>query len=197
MNVDQRISNLGPKQRALLSSWIDRKLPRRTPAGDKCLVAYIVPSDSSSGEDASSSVRAFLRERLPEYMVPSSVVALERLPLLPNGKLDRHALPSAEQARAETRKAFVAPRTELERHIAAAWKEVLGIEEVGIQDSFFELGGHSLLLVRLQGRLRRVLPVEPSVIDLFQYPTVSALAEELGRRAASAGRPMSSPQTLR
>jgi amino acid adenylation domain-containing protein len=128
-------------------------------------------------------LRKYLREGLPEYMVPSAFVMLEALPLTQNGKLDRQALPAPDQSRAGAERGFVAPRSELERAIAAVWQEVLGLERVGIHDNFFDLGGHSLLVIRLHGKLRELLHVEPSIIDLFRYPTVSSQALWLSESA--------------
>ncbi len=124
-------------------------------------------------------LRNYLREKLPEHMVPAAFVPLEALPLTPNGKLDRRALPAPEQARPDQEGTFVAPRNEVEGKIAAAWQETLGLERVGIDDNFFDLGGHSLLLVRLHSRLQELLGAELSLVDLFRFPTVASLAQFL------------------
>lgn len=142
------------------------------------LVAYVVPRNTETGLN---DLRDFLREQLPEYMVPSAIVQLETFPLTPNGKLDRKALPSPNGTRDETESSYVAPRSELESLIAGVWRDVLGVERVGVQDNFFNLGGHSLLLIRLNNRLREALRKELPVVELFKYPTVSALAEHLSR----------------
>jgi len=126
--------------------------------------------------DWSPSLREYLRERLPEYMVPSTILALDALPLTPSGKLDRRALPSPEPRRMDL--SFVAPVTENGRRIAAVWQEVLGVDRVGRNDDFSDLGGQSLLMVRVHTRLRDVYG-NLSLTDLFQYPTVSALAKFL------------------
>ncbi|HEX6862666.1 MAG TPA: beta-ketoacyl synthase N-terminal-like domain-containing protein, partial [Thermoanaerobaculia bacterium] len=124
-------------------------------------------------------LRAFLAEWLPEAMVPSAVVPLDRLPRTPHGKVDRKALPAPERVRPELEAAYAAPKSELERIIAAVWQEALAVETVGIHDNFFDLGGHSLLLARVHARLKEVLARDLSLVDLFKNPTVSSLAAAL------------------
>jgi hypothetical protein len=119
-------------------------------------------------------------------MIPSAFVTLEALPLTPNGKVDRRRLPETDGARPDLEEVYVAPRTEIERVMAGVWQEALKVEKVGVHDNFFNLGGHSLLLVHVHSRLREVLQAEVSIIDMFKYPTVSALAEHLSREAAAA-----------
>jgi hypothetical protein len=152
-------------------------LARPDRAGDRRLVAWVTPHDANNGEVKVDELRGFLRGRLPEYMVPSSFVVLDALPLTANGKLDRRALPDPQAAGAV---AAVLPRNETEEVIAAAWREVLGVESVGVEDSFFDLGGHSLLVVQVH---RRLAPHFPglAVVDLFVYPTISALAGHLSK----------------
>ncbi|HVR99225.1 MAG TPA: amino acid adenylation domain-containing protein, partial [Thermoanaerobaculia bacterium] len=147
------------------------------------LVAYVAP-----GPDA-AELRAFLRERLPEYMVPSSWVVLERLPRTPNGKVDRRALPALLERRVERR--FTAPRTPVEELLAGIWSDLLRVERVGADDDFFDLGGHSLLATQVVSRLRGALGVELPLRSLFEAPTVAALAArvEAARRAESAAMP--------
>ena len=137
------------------------------------------PLRSDSAPKRVPALRNFLRERLPEHMVPSLFVFLDALPLTPHGKVDRRALPAVDRAGGEARRGFVPPRTDVERTITAVWRDVLGLEKIGVNDNFFDLGGHSLLLVRLHSKLRRVLSAELSVIDLFRYPTISSLATAL------------------
>ncbi|HEX7314145.1 MAG TPA: amino acid adenylation domain-containing protein [Pyrinomonadaceae bacterium] len=148
-----------------------------TGGGGIRLVAYVVPRASSAAEPG--GLRNFLSEQLPEYMIPSAFVRLEALPLTPNGKLDRKALPAPDDASREPREPYVAPRSELESLIAGIWREVLEVERVGVRDNFFGLGGHSLLMIRVNSRLREALGAELPVIEMFKYPTVSALAEHL------------------
>ncbi|MGZ3460494.1 MAG: condensation domain-containing protein, partial [Archangium sp.] len=142
--------------------------------GGRWLVAYVVAREGQEVE--LGSLRTFLKQTLPEHMVPSAFVRLEKLPLTPNGKVDRKALPAPEGAE---RKEYVAPRTELERVVADTWAPLLKQRRVGAQDHFFELGGHSLLATQVVSRLREVLKVELPVRALFEAPTVAELAARL------------------
>ncbi len=144
--------------------------------GRKRLVAYAVPRAPSLNP---AEVRAFLAAALPEPLVPSALVFLESLPLTPRGKLDRRALPAPEADFAAV--VPLAPRDELEREIAAVWREALGVERVGVDDNFFDLGGHSMLLARVHVLLRERLGREVSLVDLFRHPTVAALARHLSQ----------------
>jgi amino acid adenylation domain-containing protein len=146
--------------------------------GETRLVAYLTASGDSAPDAA--ALREHLRAGLPEYMVPTAFVAMDTLPLSPNGKVDRKALPAPEAKRDEA-VAFVAPRDETERAIAAIWRQALGVEQVGVDDNFFDLGGHSLLLVQVHGRIREALGADITVVELFQHPTVGALAARLAR----------------
>ncbi|HVR97735.1 MAG TPA: amino acid adenylation domain-containing protein, partial [Thermoanaerobaculia bacterium] len=138
------------------------------------LVAWVVPSN---GEVKLDELRRLLRTRLPEYMVPSAFVVLDTLPLTANGKLDRRALPDPQ---ARSTEPALLPRTDTEEIIAAAWREALGLETVGVEDSFFDLGGHSLLVVQVHRRLASHFP-QLNVVDLFLHPTISALAGYLAQ----------------
>jgi polyketide synthase PksJ len=149
----------------------------REMAGDKRLVAYLVLKADRSAA-VLNELRAWLRAKLPDYMLPAAYMILESLPLTPNGKVNRRALPAPEGA-AQPERAFAAPRGELERTIAQIWQEVLGVEQVGLHDNFFDLGGHSLLMARVHRRLRNVVPHNLTMVELFQYPTVGALARYL------------------
>jgi acyl carrier protein len=164
-------------------------MAREDVPGDKRLVAYIVP-DTSMRAPTVSELRDFLRNRLPDYMIPSNIVVLEALPLTPNGKIDRRALPTPDGARPTLEAPFVAPRNDLERSIASVWQEVLKVSKVGIHDNFFDLGGHSMSLVQIHGKLRARLKRELSVVEMFRYPTVNALAKHLAQPA----QPVSSTQ---
>jgi acyl carrier protein len=146
---------------------------------EKRLIAYLVPEPGASV--SINQLRTYLRQFLPEYMVPASFVILDTLPLNTNGKVDRKALPDINGTRPDLEAAYVPPQTELERVIAAIWQEVLNIEKVGLNDNFFDLGGHSLLLFKVHTRLEEALSRSVSMVDLFRYPTVSALADYLNR----------------
>ncbi len=135
--------------------------------GDRRLAAWVV------GE--TDGLRAFLEERLPSYMVPAAFVSLPALPLTPNGKVDRKALP-APVAADFGGEGFVAPRTPEEEILAGIWRDLLGVGDVGVYDDFFELGGHSLLATRLASRLRTAFGVELPIRQLFETPTLAALA---------------------
>ena len=150
------------------------------------LAAYVVPA--VPGEDlATDGLRQALAEHLPEHMVPGVWMLLPALPLSPNGKVDRRALPAVE-ARQE-RAAYVAPASGLERSIAALWQEVLGLDRVGINESFFDLGGHSLSMMKLQGLLAERLGREVPMVDLFSSPTVGSLARLLAQTGEDAAAP--------
>ncbi|HET7114571.1 MAG TPA: FkbM family methyltransferase, partial [Pyrinomonadaceae bacterium] len=123
-----------------------------------------------------ASLRSYLAERVPHYLVPSAFVMLERLPLLPNGKVDRQSLPSPDEDTLAFGNTYVAPRAPVEEVIAAIWSELLGVARVGINDNFFELGGHSLLATQVVSRLRGALQVELPLRKLFASPTVAELA---------------------
>lgn len=127
-----------------------------------------------------SDLRNYLREKLPDYMVPSLLVALESLPLTPNGKVDRKALPDPERSRAGLGRVYEAPRNDLERTLAAVWEDVLRIEKPGIHDDFFDLGGHSLKATKAAFRIQRDLGIDIDLIDIFRRPTISGLAETVG-----------------
>jgi amino acid adenylation domain-containing protein/non-ribosomal peptide synthase protein (TIGR01720 family) len=151
-------------------------IAREDTPGDKRLVAYIVlqPEQTPTVQE----LRSFLKEKLPEYMVPSAIVILESLPLTPNGKVDRRALPAPEPS-SELLEKYVAPRTPIEEILALIWQQVLKVELVGRHDNFFELGGHSLLATQLISRVRSKLKVEISLRELFAAPTIAELAPSI------------------
>ncbi|MFF5173726.1 amino acid adenylation domain-containing protein [Micromonospora sp. NPDC000089] len=161
-------------------------LPREI-AGDTRLVAYLVPADSTTVVDV--EVTEGLRALLPEYMVPAHLVTLDRFPLTPNGKTDRGALPDFDGARTSVDREYVAPRTGTEEAVAAAWREMLGVEKAGAHDDFFALGGHSLLATRVAFKLRGSLGVEVPVRAVFDHPVLERLAaaiDDLAKRPAVA-----------
>ncbi|MEU9026480.1 amino acid adenylation domain-containing protein [Streptomyces sp. NPDC048383] len=143
--------------------------------GDQRLVAYVVPDRALWNEDAA---RAGLAERLPDYMLPSALVALDAFPLSPNGKLDRRALPEPSYA---ARAAGRAPRSPREEILVSLYAEILSLPHLTIDDSFFDLGGHSLLATRLVSRIRTTLGAELSIRQLFETPTIAGLATALDR----------------
>lgn len=145
--------------------------------GEKLLVAYIVPKSEQIPD--SSELRSFLVKQLPDYLVPQFFVILDAIPLTPNGKVDRQALPPLDGSRPELQVTYIAPATDLQQTIAMSWQQVLQLEKVGIEDNFFDLGGHSLLMIQLHSQLQTKLKQELSIIELFQYPTVSSLSQHL------------------
>jgi acyl carrier protein len=167
-------------------------LPRSDGPLGRRLVAYVVPEpESPPGADA---LRRHLRRRLPAYMVPATFVFLDTLPLTPNRKLDRRALLAVDdRGREEAGPRGEGPDTEAEHAIAAIVREVLGRERVGVEENFFDLGGNSLLLVQVHARLEEAFGVEIAVVELFNHPTVRALARFLGDRHASGRAPGQAP----
>lgn len=135
-------------------------------------------------------LRNYLSERLPPYMLPSQFVMLEAVPLTPNGKVDRRALPSADGTRPRLEKAFVAPRTGVEEVLARIWAEVLSLDQVGVHDEFFRLGGHSLLATRVVSKVRKEFKIELALRSLFERPTVAGLAELIEQAQARGGEPL-------
>ncbi|MHC5747769.1 MAG: non-ribosomal peptide synthetase [Nostoc sp.] len=150
---------------------------REDQPGDKRLVAYVVPDPENN--PTIGDLRRFIAEKLPNYMIPAAFVSLDVLPLNPNGKVDRFALPVPDTARPELESAFVAPSTPTEETLADIFAKVLEVEQVGVHDNFFELGGHSLLATQLVAQLLKTFEVEVTVVDLFEAPTVTGLAERI------------------
>jgi len=142
--------------------------------GDKKLVAYT----TVSGDIDSQTLRGYLKEQLPDYMVPTHFVILDEMPLTPSGKVARRKLPEPEWTRDATQ-TYVAPGTAAEQSLADIWSEVLGIKQVGINDDFFDLGGHSLLATQVISRLRNQLSVEIPLIKMFEDPTIASFAKHL------------------
>jgi amino acid adenylation domain-containing protein len=139
---------------------------------EKRLIAYLV----SRQPPTVSELNAFLRQKLPEYMVPASFVFLDALPLTRNGKLDRRNLPAPDRSRPEQESPFIAPRTVVEKLLANIWAELLKVERVGIHDNFFELGGHSLLITQVASRIQQTFQVHLPLRTLFDAPTVALLS---------------------
>jgi acyl carrier protein len=124
----------------------------------------------------SVDLRQFVRERLPEYMVPSAFELLAELPLLPNGKVDRRALPAPARAAKDAEAVYVPPGTEMEKLLAKIWAEVLKLEHVGIHDNFFDLGGHSFVAIKAHYKLCQELQQEIPLLKVFEHPTIHTLA---------------------
>jgi amino acid adenylation domain-containing protein len=159
--------------RAVMESIV---VDRKDSSGDIRLIAYFVPEVGV--EPTSLELLTFLQEKLPSYMLPSAFMAIKEIPLTPNGKVDRRALPAPEQIEVSTA-GFIAPRTEMEQLVAEIWCEILGITQVGADSNFFDLGGHSLLATRVMNRIRERCGVELPLRVLFEFPTVVSLAAKL------------------
>jgi len=144
-----------------------------TPA-DKRLVAYVVLNEECAAP--ADELRRAIKQKLPNFMIPSAFVVLESMPLTPNGKVDRKALPAPDQTRPDIERAFVAPRTPIEEMIAAIWCQVLRLERVGVHDNFFSLGGHSLLATKVAHRVRDTFNINLPLRLFFETPTVADLA---------------------
>ncbi len=160
-------------------------LAREDTPGDQRIVAYLVPR--SEHAPGSEDLRRLLREKLPSFMLPSAFVILDALPMTPNGKVDRKALPPPEQTRPELEESFIEPRNSAEEAIANIWAEVLQIERVGVYDNFFSLGGHSLLATQVVNRVRDVLRVDVPLRVFFEAPTVADFAAALTATLTGAG----------
>jgi surfactin family lipopeptide synthetase A len=148
---------------------------------DKRLVAYVVAEEGT--QPSASELRNLLRGKLPSYMVPALFEMIEALPLMPNGKINRAALP-APQSQPEADETFVAPATPIEELLASAWRQVLNLEHIGVHDDFFDLGGHSLLAAKVVSLVRNDLDVQFTMVDVFQAPTIASLAELIYPRVA-------------
>jgi amino acid adenylation domain-containing protein len=164
-------------------------LAREIIPGEKSLVAYVV--SVKERVPTKGELQAFLRERLPEYMVPAAFVILDQIPLMPNGKVNRSELPPPEDFRTGLETSYVAPQTDVERTIAAIWRKVFNVDKVGIHSNFFDLGGSSLLLAQVHTKLRASLNRELQMIELFKHPTIHSLAEHLAE--ADSAQPLPDP----
>src|SRR6185436_10072031 len=150
----------------------DAVVDARGPGDAKRLVAWIAPRDGTAAPDA-AELRAFLRGRLPEPLLPAAFATVAALPLTPSGKVDRRALPEPAETRPEN-VAHAEPQSALERAIAEVYRDLLRVSRIGLHDNFFDLGGHSLLIVRAHQKLKEALGKEIPVLDLFRFPTVAA-----------------------
>ncbi|MFL5537701.1 MAG: AMP-binding enzyme, partial [Longimicrobiaceae bacterium] len=150
---------------------------RPDPAGTRRLVAWVVPA-SAQGMDP-AALRGWLAARLPEWMVPAAWVVVDALPITPNGKLDRAALPDPDGHAHAAAAEYVEPSTDTERELAAVWREVLQVERVGAGDAFFALGGHSLLAMQLASRVHQQLGVELPLPAFFDHPRLADMAARI------------------
>ena len=166
--VEAVTANLEGVREAVCTAFVDA-------SGQKSLVVYVIVEQGASLDAA--AIKAGVAAKLPDFMVPSYVVFLEKMPLSANGKVDRKALPSPTAT--TDQQAYVAPRNSLEQKVAEAWEELLGRKPIGIRDNFFELGGHSLLAVMLVSRLKASLGLEFPLAYIMEEPTIEALAERL------------------
>jgi amino acid adenylation domain-containing protein len=174
-------------------------LARSQGPGEQRLVAYLVPRNETDAADPDalrSTVRAFLAERVPDYMVPSAFVILGELPLTSSGKVDRRVLPAPDREATGLDDRFVAPRNPVEQALAAVWSECLGVDRVGVHDDFFELGGHSLVLTRVAARIRDVFHAELPLRSLFDASTLEQVVRVLARHLIESSRPAAAGSAL-
>ncbi|MBX3596785.1 MAG: LLM class flavin-dependent oxidoreductase [Rhizobiaceae bacterium] len=150
-------------------------------ANDLRLIAYVTAGDR---QPSVSEIQANLAEKLPEFMRPSQIVVLDRMPMTPNGKIDRKALPLPKTA--TDRVEMVAASGDIEAKVAAIWKQALGLEDISVTENFFDLGGHSLLVVQVQRRMKEEFGRDIGITDIFRYPTVRAISAHLSNDAAPA-----------
>jgi acyl carrier protein len=143
--------------------------------GDKQLVAYLV----SNAEIVPGELQELLKNRLPNYMVPSVFVSLDKMPLTPSGKIDRRSLPALDRDLASGETPYIEPRTPVEQQLAQIWSEILGRDQIGVYDNFFALGGHSLLATRVVSRMKDSFHTSLSLRQLFEIPTIAGLSEVL------------------
>ncbi len=148
---------------------------KKNESGDKQLAAYL------AGEPGLliTELRGYLKQQLPEYMIPGAFAVLESLPLTPNGKIDRRALLETESGRAKAEQEMIQPRTPIEEMLLGIWSSVLRLEEIGVEEDFFELGGHSLLATQVMSQVREAFGVEVALRHLFESPTIAGLAQQI------------------
>ena len=149
-------------------------LAKADPSGNKRLVAYVVAQPGQTAD--SLTLGNFLKNRLPEYMVPSLVMLLDEMPLTPSGKVNRRGLPEPDESARTVVQEFVEPRTAVETIVAKVWQDILGVAKVGVNDNFFDLGGHSLLATQVISRLKSSFKINLPLRTLFESPTVAELS---------------------
>lgn len=147
--------------------------------GEKRLIAYYLHDPNFKLEDASDVFRNFLRDKLPDYMIPTYFIKLETFPLTPHGKVNRRALPQPDRSEIEKTHAYVAPRNSLENQLVEIWQHVLGVQPIGVMDNFFDLGGHSLMAVRLFSLIEKEVGFKLPLMTLFDAPTIANQAKSL------------------
>lgn len=152
---------------------------REVAPGEKALIAYVIPKTK---ETDTVGLRAYLRERLPDYMIPSYFVMLDSFPMTPNNKIDRKSLPMPEKTALGASTDMMQPSNDEQKTVADIWKEVLGRENVGLNENFFDLGGHSLLLAKVRSKIFKTMNIDLQIIDLFKYPTVNTLSAYLEQK---------------
>jgi amino acid adenylation domain-containing protein len=153
---------------------------------DKRLVAYIVAKQDQ--KLSISELRDYLKQKLPDFMVPSHFITLDAFPLTPNQKVDRKALPAPDRVSIDSERVYAPPKSKLQQTIVNIWQEVLKVSRVGVNDNFFELGGHSLLIIRVYYRLREEINKGITITDMFRFPTISALTEYLSHGSGNGGK---------
>lgn len=158
-------------------------LARKITAGNKSLVAYVVSKQEPLPTE--DELRNYLRQKLPEYMVPAAYVVLTELPLLANGKLNRRALPRPKKLLSQPEAVYMPPESDLEQTIASIWQQVFNIDKVSIHTNFFDLGGNSLLVTKVHSKLRAALKRDIQVIELFKHSTIHSLAKYLSETGDS------------
>ncbi|HEY0603797.1 MAG TPA: amino acid adenylation domain-containing protein [Herpetosiphonaceae bacterium] len=183
-NLEPRTENLEPGITEQTNQGTNEQsgpdLPPRLPQWER----------GAGGEGLSSTLRTFLAQRLPEYMVPSAFVVLSELPTLPNGKLDRRALPAPDAATASAERPYIAPRTPAESALAEIWQSLLEVERISVDDHFFRLGGHSLLAIRMMEQIHKRFGQRLPVATLFEEPTIAQLAQHLEQHRTGAWSPL-------
>jgi acyl carrier protein len=177
----KRESELVRKSRAFCSRLPRVEKPLDEYANDPLKTKYEAELQNEFAPQAVPELRNHLRERLPDYMLPSAFVIMDGLPVTANGKIDRQALPAPDKKRPELAQEYKMPRNEVEKTLARIWSEVLGVERVGIEDNFFDLGGHSLLATQIMSRVSSTFNADVPLRSLFEEPTVSELAKVIER----------------
>ncbi|CAG0930622.1 nonribosomal peptide synthetase DhbF [Thermoflexales bacterium] len=165
-------------------------LLREDNPGDKRIVAYLVPRHMSGNQDdrhrlSINDIRRYMLNKVPDYLIPSTFVFLDKLPLTANRKVDRRSLPQPDLVRPALEADYVAPQTELENIVTHIWQEVLQVQQVGVNDNFFDLGGHSILVVQIQMKIQEQLGYRVPLVEMFRYPTIRLLVKHISGSGVS------------